>query len=119
MGAGDGPFEVCIEDIGAQGDGVARFAGAVLFVPMALPGERVVVEKTAAARARVVRWLSRSPARTEPPCRYYAVCGGCAAQHVADEHYVGWKSSLARDALAHRGLRDIAIAPLVRRRRRT
>lgn len=114
MGAGDGPFEVRIDDIGAQGDGVARFAGAVLFVPMALPGERVVVEKTAAARARVVRWLSRSPARAEPPCRHYAVCGGCAAQHFADEHYVGWKSSLASDALARRGLRDITIAPLAR-----
>ena len=37
MGAGQGPFEVLIEDIGAQGDGVARPAGAGLFVPMALP----------------------------------------------------------------------------------
>ena len=114
MGAGDGPYEVLIEDIGAQGDGVARFSGAALFVPLALPGERVVVEKTAAARARVVRWLSQSAARTKPPCRHFAVCGGCAAQHFGDEHYASWKSSLIGDALARRGLGGAEIAPLAR-----
>ena len=109
-----GAFEVLIEDIGAQGDGVARRSGAKLFVSLALPDERVVVEKTASDRARVVTWRSESAARAKPPCRHFGVCGGCAAQHFRDDYYLRWKSSLIGEALAKRGLRDIEIVPLAR-----
>lgn len=109
--------ELTIEALGAGGDGIARRDGAKLFVPGALPGERVRAELGRAASggavARVLERLSNSPARVAPPCQYFGLCGGCVAQHIAARPYAEWKAGVIREALAHRGLTDIAMAPLI------
>lgn len=68
------------------GDGVAvpeggELAGAIVFVPRAVPGDvvrcRVVARKKRWARAELVAVESASPHRVEPPCAVQAACGGC------------------------------------------
>ncbi|MEZ4265811.1 MAG: hypothetical protein R3F39_05490 [Myxococcota bacterium] len=68
------------------GDGVAipeagELAGAVVFVPRAVPGDvvrcRVVVRKKRWARAELVAVEEPSRHRREPPCAVQAACGGC------------------------------------------
>jgi len=68
------------------GDAVAvpsegPLAGAIVFVPGAVPGDRVTVEivkrKKRWARARVVTIDTPSPERVDPPCPVQARCGGC------------------------------------------
>jgi len=110
--------ELTIEALGTGGDGIAWRDGAKLFVPDALPGERVRVELGRAApsgtRARLLERLNHSLHRAAPPCEYFGDCGGCVAQHITAGPYGEWKIGAIRDALAHRGLTEVAMAPLIK-----
>jgi tRNA/tmRNA/rRNA uracil-C5-methylase (TrmA/RlmC/RlmD family) len=76
-----------IDDIAFGGDGVARMAEFVIFVPFVMLGETVDVEiievKKSFARGRLVQVIESSPDRVKPECRYFGDCGGCQYQHVA------------------------------------
>ena len=87
--------EADIEDLGYEGEGVAHIGGYALFVPFALPGERVrahiVLVKPAYAVAKLTAVLRPSKARVEPFCPHYRVCGGCAMQHIAYDAQLEYK----------------------------
>src|SRR5207253_1209415 len=89
------------------GDALARDDGRVVLAPFAIPGERVRVEpeqeKSGLIRARVVEVLTPAPARVDPPCPYFAQCGGCHYQHAAYEFQVEQKASILREQLARVG----------------
>ncbi len=111
-------LEVTIEGVGARGDGYARHEGAMIYVPLTLTGDRVRIRVTGAraggAKGEIIELLSEGPGRREPPCPHFGPCGGCALQHMDPDVYGAWKDSLLPQALAHRGLEDVPIAPLVR-----
>lgn len=92
-----------IARLGAQGDGIADTATGPVFVPFALPGERVNAA-IGAKRADLVAVLEPSPLRVEPACRHFGTCGGCAMQHLEDSAYRAWKRGLLVDALRARGI---------------
>jgi 23S rRNA (uracil1939-C5)-methyltransferase len=50
--------------------------------------------------------------RATPFCRWYGVCGGCAAQHMPAEVYAGWKRETVVAALARAGVKA-EVGPLV------
>lgn len=112
------PLELRIERIGARGDGIAHHAGTPVYVPLAAPGDRVRAVPTGkrgdGVEARLDAVLEAGPDRTTPPCPHYGACGGCAVQHLADAAYADWKRGLVVEALAHAGLADVPVAPLVR-----
>jgi 23S rRNA (uracil1939-C5)-methyltransferase len=95
--------ELLIRRLGAQGDGVADLAGRPVFVPFALPGERVSVE-VEGDRGRLLRVLEPNPERAAPVCAHFGKCGGCSVQHMAPEAYAEWKRELVVDAFKARGL---------------
>jgi len=70
------------------GEAIGRHEGRAIFVPYAIPGERVRVEITEDhgryARARLVELVKPSPVRVDPPCPYFGQdkCGGCQWQHI-------------------------------------
>jgi 23S rRNA (uracil1939-C5)-methyltransferase len=99
--------ESVIESLGAQGDGVTAEG---VFVPFALPGERVRLMPSG-HRARLDAVLQRAPERTEPPCPHFSTCGGCALQHASDRLLAEWKRDLVRRALASRGIEGVGIRP--------
>ena len=88
-----------IERLGQRGEGIARFRGASVFVPHALPGEDVLAD-ISGDRASVTEVLKPSPERIEPVCPHYGTCGGCAIQVLQPDSYFRWKQSLVADALA-------------------
>jgi 23S rRNA (uracil1939-C5)-methyltransferase len=94
--------------MGGQGDATAEWEGKRVFVPLALPGERVRATLRPAAggdlAATEIEVLEPSPERITAPCRHFSVCGGCALQHWAEPAYRAWKIELVRQALRHRGL---------------
>lgn len=107
-----------IERLGAAGDGVARGEdGRPLYVPGALPGERVVVavehRRGEGLAGRLIDILAPSLDRVRPPCPHVGVCGGCALQHLAPAAYVEWKRGLLVAALHRAGFSDAAVSPLV------
>jgi 23S rRNA (uracil1939-C5)-methyltransferase len=98
-------FEVEIGRLGAQGDGIAESLDGSLFVPFALPGERVRVEADDDGKhGALLEILDPSPARIEPICPYFGTCGGCALQHLEAAAYRAWKRDLVVQALRSRGL---------------
>ncbi|MGW8250417.1 MAG: class I SAM-dependent RNA methyltransferase [Anaerolineales bacterium] len=81
--------------------------GRVIFVPFALPGERVraVVreDKKRYARAELVEIISASPQRVEPRCLHYGMCGGCHYQHLPYELQLAAKQDILADQLRRIG----------------
>ncbi|MEZ5831715.1 MAG: class I SAM-dependent RNA methyltransferase [Dongiaceae bacterium] len=118
--------ELIATDMGGQGDALADWRGKRVFVPFALPGERVRAMLPPAAggdfSATEIEVLDRSPDRIVPSCRHFGVCGGCALQHWAEPPYRAWKVDLVRQALGHRGLAlpvrldSVFVPPATRRR---
>ena len=107
-------IELEIVGLAHEGEGVGRFGGFTLFVPGALPGERVrarVAElRKNFGRAELLEVLAASPDRVAAPCAVYARCGGCQLQHFAYEGQLRWKRQLVVDALERIG--KLRVAPL-------
>jgi len=117
-------LEVEIERLGAQGDGVAQGPDGPVFVPFALPGERVRIALGAEGKhADLLDVLAPSPGRVEPICPHFGVCGGCALQHLEEGAYLRWKRDQVAQALKSRGLEGevepVRPVPLGSRRRAT
>jgi 23S rRNA (uracil1939-C5)-methyltransferase len=103
------PDELEIAALGAQGDGIAETAAGRVYVPFALPGERV--EAGAGGEPRLLS--QPSPDRVAPLCRHFGVCGGCVAQHMGERLYAEWKRGIVIAALGQHGLAP-AVGPLHR-----
>lgn len=85
-----------------EGEGVVR-AGKTAFVAGALPGETVRFERVRRHRqhdeARLLEVLEPAAARVRPRCAHFALCGGCALQHLAAEEQLALKERELRDSL--------------------
>ncbi|MBY8974720.1 class I SAM-dependent RNA methyltransferase [Rhodobacteraceae bacterium NNCM2] len=101
--------EVTIATLGARGDGVTAEG---LYVPYALPGERVSVEPMG-DRARLLSVIEKAVTRVEPSCPHFMTCGGCAVQHASDRLVADWKTGIIRTALAARGIEGVRMRPMV------
>ncbi len=70
------------------GEAIGRHEGRAIFVPYAIPGERVRVEIVEDhgryARASLLDVLTPSAVRVTPPCPFFGQdkCGGCQWQHI-------------------------------------
>lgn len=114
-----------IERLGAAGDGLAEFDDRPLYIPAALPGERVRVRITGrrgdGLAAAVEDILAPAPERATPPCAHYGECGGCDLQHYGDAPTARFKADLVAEALSRRGIaaeiRATVTSPAASRRR--
>jgi 23S rRNA (uracil1939-C5)-methyltransferase len=108
-------MELTIDALGAEGDGIATLAdGGKIFVPLALPGERVRVHMpVGGGKAVLDEILTPSPDRVAPVSPHFGACGGCSMQHLGLEPYRDWKRGLLVGALAHAGLAADVVGPLV------
>ncbi len=106
-------IEVTIATLGAQGDGVAETPQGSVYVPQAVPGDRLIIALDN-RRGEILRRLDDGPGRVEPPCPHFGACGGCTVQHLDDPTYVRWKQDLVAVALRRRGLDPTVVGPLRR-----
>ena len=107
-----------ITDLAFGGEGVARLDEFVIFVPFVAPGEEVEVELTEVkkrfARAKLLRILTPSRDRVQPPCPYFADCGGCQYQHLAYSAQLKLKHKQLTDIFARlAGLGPDRVADLI------
>ena len=72
-----------------SGASIAKLNGKVVFVPFALPNEKLKIEilneKKNYINAKIVEILKASPDRVFPQCKYFYLCGGCNMQMAKDE----------------------------------
>lgn len=100
--------EIVITGVGSQMQGVGRLDdGRAVFVPGALPGERVAVQITRTAprfcEARLLSVLEPSLDRAAPTCPAYGRCGGCQARHMTYAETLKLKRQCVFDALSRIG----------------
>ena len=91
-----------IARIGHRGDGIVETAEGAAFVPYALPGETVEVERVPGHpdRRHLLRVETPSAERAGPVCPHFGDCGGCAMQHWRFDRYRDWKRELVVEALS-------------------
>ena len=99
--------EVVVEKLVAGGDGLARVDGIPIFVARAAPGDRarvrLVERRPDYGRAEIVELLAPGPGRRQPPCPYFADCGGCQLQHLEDALQVRYKAEAVVETLSRVG----------------
>lgn len=109
--------ELTIDSLSNQGDGVGRVGNWVVFIPYALPGERV--------RARIYRndkncsmadlaaVLEPSASRVEPQCPMFGYCGGCQYQHLEYGEQLKWKTAQVADLLRLQANLELPVNPAI------
>jgi 23S rRNA (uracil1939-C5)-methyltransferase len=109
--------DVMVSDLSQDGAGIGRCGEAVVFVPGALPQERVLARLVHKGQRH---WLSQldqvlvaSPERRRPPCSLASSCGGCSLQHLAPAAQARWKGDHVAQALQRIAAINHPVAPLM------
>ncbi|HRK27099.1 MAG TPA: 23S rRNA (uracil(1939)-C(5))-methyltransferase RlmD [Chitinophagales bacterium] len=99
-----------ITQIAAEGKGIARWEGMVIFVEDAVPGDvadvRITEKRSDYASGKIVALRQASPHRIEPFCEHFGACGGCKWQYLAYAQQAEYKEQITREAFARIGKLD-------------
>lgn len=100
-------YEMSIEDMGNEGEGIGHIAGAAVFVKDTVPGDVVRIKlikvKKNYAFGRLMEVISPSEYRVEPICPHARKCGGCTVMHVSYEKQLAWKQDKVKNCLQRIG----------------
>jgi 23S rRNA (uracil1939-C5)-methyltransferase len=101
------PLEADVTGFTHGGEGVARVEGKAVFVPDALPGERIRLRVTDDrkrwARAELLEVLQPSELRVSADSEQLHACGGCDLQHVTPDGQRQLKTRVVREQLERLG----------------
>ena len=119
MAASKKTIEVELTGLIYGGDAIGRMPdGRAVFVPFALPGERVkariLQDKKNHVRAELLDVLRPSPDRISPRCRHFGFCGGCHYQHMPYESQLDVKRNILIEQLQRiGGIEQPLVQPVV------
>jgi 23S rRNA (uracil1939-C5)-methyltransferase len=95
-------YELEIKSLSHEGRGIAHFEEKVIFVSGALPGEKVIADRTFSRakfeEADVREVLEPADNRILPKCAVFGVCGGCSLQYLSSEDQINAKGEWLKDA---------------------
>ena len=98
-------IEVEVIGLSNLGAGIAKPNDWVVFIPFALPGERIRAKvwrnEANCSHADLVEILTPSPDRIEAHCQHFGVCGGCQYQNLPYEKQLEWKTRQVAELLVH------------------
>ncbi len=96
------------EKIVFGGSCLARVNGKNVFVPFAIPGEKIEIQITKSFRdydlAKIVKVVEPSPHRVLPFCPLYGKCGGCNMQHIDIGFQRELRKSMLKDCFEREGI---------------
>ena len=102
--------ELEITKIAAEGKGMARCDGKVIFVENAVPGDiadvRITKNRKDFAIAKVMDLKKPSPQRIESFCEHFGICGGCKWQYLPYEQQGLYKQEIVEESLRRVGKLD-------------
>ena len=100
-------YEMTIEDIGNDGEGIGHVDGMAVFVKDALIGDHIRLKimkvKKGYAYGRLLEILQPSDFRTEPVCTNARACGGCTLQHMIYTEQLAYKWNKVKNCLERIG----------------
>ena len=111
-------FQVRIEDMSSEGEGIGKTDGFAWFIKDTVNGDLVEASvmkmKKSYGFARLVRIIEPSPDRTEPKCPVARPCGGCQLQNMSYEAQLRFKENKIRNNLQRiGGLTEIPMEPII------
>ena len=78
--------EIIAQKIVPGGDCIGNIGGKTVFIPFAIPGEKLEIEITDSKRdydtGKILKIIEPSPYRVTPVCPLYQQCGGCNMMHI-------------------------------------
>ena len=99
---------ITAEKMVAGGDCIGTLNGKKVFIPFAIPGEKLEVEITNEQRdycnCSIVKVLESSPHRVMPFCPLFGTCGGCNMQHIDAGYQRELRKNILLDAFVHEGV---------------
>ncbi|EKY3942287.1 TPA: 23S rRNA (uracil(1939)-C(5))-methyltransferase RlmD [Listeria innocua] len=105
--------ELTIEDLTHDGSGVGKIDGYPLFIPNALPGEKITAKITKLNKnygfARMENIEVVSAERVEPPCAVYSKCGGCSLQHLSYDGQLAFKRNQVEETMKRIGKLNVEV----------
>lgn len=111
------PVKLTIDALGGIGDGLARYEGNTVFVPLTCPGDTVnaILHKAGKdhLRATATEIITPSEHRQLPPCRHFGTCGGCSLQHLNSTTYTRFKQNILAHIITELGVAPSVITPMV------
>ena len=110
-------YEATVVDYTAEGQGIAKIDGCVVFVPNAIAGEtcRIRIEKAQKtwATGKIVEILEKSPHRVQRECPISSSCGGCDFWHMDYEEETRLKADRVLQALNRIGGEKLTQMPIL------
>ena len=111
-------YQIRIEDMTTEGDGIGKVDGYPLFVKGALTGDlaevKVIKAKKTYGYGRLVRVLEPSAFRVTPECAVSGPCGGCQLQAMSYEEQLRFKENKIRNNLLRIGkLNEVPMLPIM------
>ena len=107
-----------ITALNSEGQGVGRVEGYAVFVPGALPGERVraLIIKAGSGYGvgKLLEVVTASPERVTPECPCESRCGGCTLQHLSYDAQLACKKKQVEDAFLRLGkFENVTVQPVL------
>ncbi len=111
-------FEIYIDDVSEDGDGIGRHDNLIVFVEGGIPGDELGVvcteQKKNYAKGRITKLLTPSEFRIQPPCPLAFTCGGCSVMHMDYAAQLQFKTKKVEEALKRiGGFSDVAVEPII------
>jgi 23S rRNA (uracil1939-C5)-methyltransferase len=113
-------FELDLTVMAHGGSAIGRHEGRTIFVPYAIPGERITAritqDKGRFAYAEGVTLLDGSEWRVYPRCPHFGPgrCGGCQWQHIDYPAQLEFKRLVVADQMARiGGFQDVIVQPTI------
>ncbi len=107
-----------VSRLGSNGEGIVREKDCTVFVPYALPQEKIKYKilkiKKNVAFGKVVEVYTPAEERIRPKCPVYEKCGGCQLQHLKYKLQLKLKSQIVKDCFSKIAFIDAPVAPAVR-----
>lgn len=100
--------EIITDKMVFGGNCLGKINGKNVFIPFAIPNEKIQVEITQTKRdydvAKIVNIIEPSPYRVTPPCPLYQRCGGCNLMHIDTEYQKVLRKQILKDSFERNGI---------------
>ena len=110
-------YEILINNVSHQGEGIGRVENFAVFVPGAIKGEKIEVKITEIrknfARGELEKIILPSLNRVKPPCPVFNLCGGCHLQHINYKKQLEMKKEIVENVLSRIGNQNIDVMPII------
>ncbi len=106
-----------ITGLNSEGNGVGRYEGIVVFIPLSAVGDvldvRILKVKNSYAYGRIEKIIYPSKDRIDLDCGVFSRCGGCVFRHISYKAELAAKQQFVEDAFTRIGNLSPEFLPII------